>query len=1046
MLDERVVPIYRGGFFCLKRLPFKSLWYLPKNKSTIMKYLLYSIVLMMAVSCGDSGRTDSEVKEGGDMAKDDGVNQMEDMATEEKAEAAEGDADEGGDDKPLKTWKRSEKGINEATLMIGDEEFLMPKGAKMALKVDGFRARVLIDYMFYSDYDYMLEGTFKMKLPQGASPYYFAFGESVKVSKDSVILENEITKKPFDGDMELSIESIEERMSEEWTEPKIARVVEKEKATLAYGNTVRRRIDPALAEWAGADVFNFRVYPLNPKTMHRVVIGYDVDLTEIGNDQLLKFNVPLVDGPMVLDAEVANIPGIRTILPSGVNARTTNGKQQFRVLNKQMSELNIRYRALKNVSLQSQADDLREAYFVSKISPNIPKTASQNTSENAIVMLDLSLSSRPDKFNIWLDMTKALLLNNQSKIKTFNVLMFNIESFWWKETPVSNTPANVQAFLNYASNLALEGASDIGQAIQSTNTVAWAKNSSDNVFLMSDGADTWGETDPNLIMKSFDNKDHLFVFNTGLSGTSSDKLNVLGKLGKGALFTITGEAEISKISQAIQYTPWRIKSIKVDGSDDFIVEGDLQYLYPEQTLKITGKGKIRKGGKTKITLSQNGQTREIQVSNSQVLNSELAFRAFGQVATEQLENFAHHSEKMSIAFAKHFGIARKTCALLMLDTEEDYEQYNIQYQEEAYVIKSNNLSHFLSNLKDQVSALLGNAKLKFQASLEKLEKTMGVEFTIPASMEALMSQLPQSSFEVRQKPLTCKVRTVDQIQSAEYDSLKRARLNYDYLNLMAQQRLNNHGKNDALKTLSSLVEKNSGNTVMVRDVAYTAMGWSLYSQAYYLFKRAGNSRPYEPQTYIAMGKCLAAMGNYDLASMMFEIVLNAQWDGRFGEVHRIAGLAYLEVLEDALKSNDYRLKDYGLQRQKGLRESLNIETADLVVVITWNTDNTDIDLHVIEPNGEECFYSNPETKLGGRLTQDVTQGYGPEMYIMKDAKKGKYQVSAHYYSSDRNRASARTKVYATVYENWGTNRQRKREQVLVLEDNKEVHDILTVKL
>ncbi len=1011
-----------------------------------MKYYLYTIAILTAVSCGQS--SDDSNDDTQDKSDDAGITQVNDMK-EAVEEAADGDAlDEAPDDpsNSPKTWKRSQKGLNEATVMIGDSEFLTPEGAKIALKVDGIRARVLIDYMFYSDYDYMLEGTFKMRLPQGATPYYFAFGESVKLNKDSVILEEDITKKKFDHNMDLSIESIEERLSDEWTEPKVAKVVEKDKATLAYGNTVRSRIDPALAEWAGADVFNFRVYPLNPQTMHRIVIGYDVDLTQIGADQILNFDVPQLAGPMVLDVDVVEVPGIRTLLPNGLNVTTKNGRQQFRVLNTQLKELPIRYKALKNIALQSDKSNSKAAYFTSQLNPEIPKVAAQNVTDNAIIALDVSLSSHPDKFNVWLDLTRALLTDNRHKIKTFNVMMFNVESFWWKSEPVQNTSQNVQAFMNYASNLVLEGASDIGLAISSVNAKQWAQQSNDNVFLMSDGADTWGETDPNIMMQAFDDKDHLFVFNTGLSGTAQDKLNSLSKLGRGSLFTITGQSEMNKVGKAINYLPWKIESISVDGSDDFLVDGNVQYLYPNQGLKIAGKGTLKKSSKVKLTISQGQETSVLVMPINAVLKSELAFRAYGEMATAQIENFGHYSEKTAIAFAKHFGVARQTCAFLMLETPEDYEQYNIQYQEEAYFVQSTRVADLLRELSDRFAHLLGDAKLNFKASLEKLEKTMGVEFSITASLENLVSQLPLSSFQVMQEPLVCDVRTQAQILPSDYDSLKQSRLNYDYVNKLADTRFNDNGAHDALKMLSSLVEKNPGNTVMTRDVAYNAMKWNLYSQAYFLFKRAGNSRPYEPQTYVAMGKCLAEMGNYDFAAIMFEIVLNGQWDSRFGDIHKIASLEYLEVIDKALKSQNFKLRDYAEQRRQSLIKSTGIDKADLVVVITWNTDNTDIDLHVLEPSGEECYYENPETKLGGLLTQDVVQGYGPEMYVMEHAKRGKYQVSAHYFSSDRNRASARTKVYATVYENWGTSRQKKREQILVLEDNKEVHDILTVKL
>jgi uncharacterized protein YfaP (DUF2135 family) len=116
-----------------------------------------------------------------------------------------------------------------------------------------------------------------------------------------------------------------------------------------------------------------------------------------------------------------------------------------------------------------------------------------------------------------------------------------------------------------------------------------------------------------------------------------------------------------------------------------------------------------------------------------------------------------------------------------------------------------------------------------------------------------------------------------------------------------------------------------------------------------------------------------------------------------------------------------------------------------VVTITWNTDNTDVDLHVIEPSGEECFYRHRDTRSGGSLTQDVTQGYGPEMYVLRDAPRGNYDIRAHYYASDRNRASARTKVHATVFEDWGTKSEKVTEKVVTLEIGKESHAIATLE-
>ena len=47
-----------------------------------------------------------------------------------------------------------------------------------------------------------------------------------------------------------------------------------------------------------------------------------------------------------------------------------------------------------------------------------------------------------------------------------------------------------------------------------------------------------------------------------------------------------------------------------------------------------------------------------------------------------------------------------------------------------------------------------------------------------------------------------------------------------------------------------------------------------------------------------------------------------------------------------------------------------IEQAGLLVVMSWNTDRTDIDLHVREPSGTEVYYSHPNSVAGGHLTRN----------------------------------------------------------------------------
>ncbi len=74
---------------------------------------------------------------------------------------------------------------------------------------------------------------------------------------------------------------------------------------------------------------------------------------------------------------------------------------------------------------------------------------------------------------------------------------------------------------------------------------------------------------------------------------------------------------------------------------------------------------------------------------------------------------------------------------------------------------------------------------------------------------------------------------------------------------------------------------------------------------------------------------------------------------------------------------------------------------DARIVIEWTADDADIDLWVDEPNGERVFYSNKISSAGGQISNDMTDGYGPEEYAIRRAPPGEYQVRVNGYDADR---------------------------------------------
>merc|ERR1711957_499706 len=67
--------------------------------------------------------------------------------------------------------------------------------------------------------------------------------------------------------------------------------------------------------------------------------------------------------------------------------------------------------------------------------------------------------------------------------------------------------------------------------------------------------------------------------------------------------------------------------------------------------------------------------------------------------------------------------------------------------------------------------------------------------------------------------------------------------------------------------------------------------------------------------------------------------------------------------------------------------------------LAWDTDDTDLDLHVIEPTGNLVSWEQRKSNIGGRLSRDFQEGYGPEVYVLKHAMPGKYVIRAQYFAT-----------------------------------------------
>ncbi len=106
---------------------------------------------------------------------------------------------------------------------------------------------------------------------------------------------------------------------------------------------------------------------------------------------------------------------------------------------------------------------------------------------------------------------------------------------------------------------------------------------------------------------------------------------------------------------------------------------------------------------------------------------------------------------------------------------------------------------------------------------------------------------------------------------------------------------------------------------------------------------------------------------------------------------------------------------------------------DVRIVIEWTNGDSDLDLWVIEPTGERAYYSNQETDIGGKMSDDMTRGFGPEHYFLRRAADGEYEVIIDGYASDRIRPNGPGRVMVRLIRDFG--RPTQSEELVDVEIN-----------
>ena len=235
----------------------------------------------------------------------------------------------------------------------------------------------------------------------------------------------------------------------------------------------------------------------------------------------------------------------------------------------------------------------------------------------------------------------------------------------------------------------------------------------------------------------------------------------------------------------------------------------------------------------------------------------------------------------------------------------------------------------------------------------------------------------------------------------------------------------------AILVVSNLAELSLEDAQLLRVLAYKLSAYKAYPEAVAISRKVVAIREEEPQSYRDLGLALAQAGEYQQAIETLYKVVERPWDQRFREVQLIA----MNEINSIVNT------------QKGLRSSfidkrlLKKEPVDIRVVLTWDTDNSDMDFWVTDPEEERCFYGHRQTYLGGIISQDVTGGYGPEEFMLKKAPKGNYKIEVNYYGNRSQKQLLPVSLRITFFTHYGTPQEKKQETTVRLSNQREVIEV-----
>lgn len=871
--------------------------------------------------------------------------------------------------------------------------------------------------------------------------------------------------------------------------------VEKEKARTVFEDVVRKNVDPGLVELTAGNNFKTRVYPLPARGSRHVQITYEEVLPLSGTNRTYVLQ-PLTDEVLnsfkfqISVYKLNNEPKIQSNSGFGsfnFDSQNTGYNASFERKNFSFDQpISITLPeddGLNNVFMQ---DIGRDTYFY--FYTNMRAASRQKTLPRSLtVYYDVSSSMKNRNFKSEMELLRQYLykLNNPSvTVIPFSNTLHEAKTFnsnWMYYGAIDE----IESFLKQQKY-------DGGTSLDFIQNLS---SSSDEVLIFTDGISNWKNlSTSNNPFRYLGSKSVIYTVNSSASADHS-YLKSLAQENGGMyvdLSSITADQGLELLTKEYlhliraDYDTNAVSDLLpavgavVDG--DFSVAGILHGKSSPVTLSFGYGNTITEVKRFNVSL----------IGSSNSSGPQNIARLWAQKKIEELNKNYEANRSQIIDLAKKFTVVTKDTSLLVLDNASDYVKYGIEPPEDLRA----EYNRLVSNNRTKTSEPQGTPSAVFSKFEEfknwwnkkpqdfktkKNSKGKGSSGALRSEssgtmyMDSMEMEAPMMAMESVSAPRTASARASEPVgttnsalrdatdmakgvsdpygskggstitiqawnpKAGYISTLKRTPREYmysKYLELksdyetspsfymdVADYFMQEKLKDEAIRILSNLAELNLENSDVLRALGNKLVEWECFEQAVTVFEKLTVIRSEIPQFYRDLALAYYHAGYAQKAVDTLYDLATKKWDNRFDEIQQIA-LNDMNAIIAAEKYIDTSRID---------RRLLQNFPVDIRVVLTWNTDDCDIDLWVTDPDGEKCFYGNKLTQNGGRISRDFTQGYGPEEFCIKQAVKGKYKIEANYYGTHSQKILQPVVVQAEVYTNFGTPYQKKEVLTLQLD-------------